>query len=67
MICLTLSLASLSGAVDGSVVTNITAIVWNEVMSFAPFGSESNSSSYLQWAIPLGGISVSRADTEYDS
>ncbi|EKM58381.1 uncharacterized protein PHACADRAFT_252655 [Phanerochaete carnosa HHB-10118-sp] len=46
------------GAVDGSVVTNITSIVWNEVMTFAPFASESNATSYLQWAIPLGGISV---------
>lgn len=46
------------GAVDGSVVDNITSIVWNEVMPFAPFGTESNTTSYLQWAIPLGGISV---------
>ncbi|GJE88752.1 A1 family peptidase [Phanerochaete sordida] len=46
------------GAVDGSVVENITSIVWNEVMPFAPFGTESNTTSYLQWTIPLGGISV---------
>lgn len=47
------------GAVDGSVVTNITLINWNEVVPFAPFtGSASNTSTYLQWVIPLGGILV---------
>lgn len=46
------------GAVDGSVVQNISEIQWSEVVPFSPFGSESNTSSYLQWAIPLTGISV---------
>jgi len=46
------------GAVDSSVVTNRSLITWNEVVPFAPFGSESNTSSYLQWAIRLSGISV---------
>ncbi|KIP08207.1 hypothetical protein PHLGIDRAFT_69749 [Phlebiopsis gigantea 11061_1 CR5-6] len=46
------------GAVDGSVVSNISSIVWNEVMPFAPFGSESNASSYLQWTIPMGNLTV---------
>ncbi|THH00207.1 hypothetical protein EW026_g2261 [Hermanssonia centrifuga] len=46
------------GAVDGSVVNNISLIEWNEVVPFAPFGSESNASSYLQWTIPLSGLSV---------
>ncbi|THH14213.1 hypothetical protein EW146_g6091 [Bondarzewia mesenterica] len=46
------------GAVDSSVVTNVTNIVWNQVVPFRPFGSESNTSSYLQWAIHLSNISV---------
>ncbi|KAG5221787.1 aspartic peptidase [Salix suchowensis] len=32
-------------------------ISWNPVVQFTPFASESNVSSYLQWAIPLGGFS----------
>ena len=39
-------------------VTNRSLIEFNEVVPFAPFGSESNSSSYLQWAIVLDEISV---------
>ncbi|KAK7690712.1 hypothetical protein QCA50_005811 [Cerrena zonata] len=46
------------GAVDGSVVTNMSLIEWNEVVSFAPFAAESNTSSYLQWSIPLSRISA---------
>ncbi|KAI8980194.1 acid protease [Trametes punicea] len=46
------------GAIDGSVVMNRTLIEWNEVVPFAPFGAESNTSSYLQWAVVLEGISV---------
>ncbi|KAI0077907.1 acid protease [Panus rudis PR-1116 ss-1] len=46
------------GAVDGSVVTNASLIDWNEVVPFAPFGSESNTTSYLQWTIPLSTIFV---------
>lgn len=46
------------GAIDGSVVTNRSLIEWNEVVPFAPFGAESNTSSYLQWVIPLLSISV---------
>lgn len=49
----------LLGAVDGSVVTNLSLIQWNEVVPFAPFlGSVSNTSSYLQWTIPLSGLAV---------
>ena len=48
-----------AGAVDGSIVTNISLINWNEVVPFSPFlGSASNTSNYLQWTVPLGGISV---------
>ncbi|KAI0690006.1 aspartic peptidase domain-containing protein [Cytidiella melzeri] len=47
------------GAVDGSVVTNLSLIQWNEVVPFAPsIGSASNTSSYLQWVIPLSSIQV---------
>ncbi|KAI0749774.1 acid protease [Daedaleopsis nitida] len=49
------------GAIDGSVVTDRSAIEWNEVVPFAPFlGSDSddNSSSYLQWTLVLDGFSV---------
>ncbi|KAI0833486.1 acid protease [Trametes gibbosa] len=46
------------GAIDGTVVTNRSLIEWNEVVPFAPFAAESNSSSYLQWALVLSGLSV---------
>ena len=49
-----------AGAVDGSVVTNLSQIEWNEVVPFAPrIGSTNNASSYLQWTVPLSGIQVS--------
>lgn len=48
-----------SGAIDGSVVANRSLIEFNEVVPFAPFqGSGSNTTSYLQWALVLEGISV---------
>lgn len=37
----------------------MSLIEWNEVVPFAPFAAESNTSSYLQWAIPLSRIAVS--------
>ncbi|EJF64945.1 acid protease [Dichomitus squalens LYAD-421 SS1] len=46
------------GAIDGSIVANRSLVELNEVVPFAPFGSQGNSSSYLQWAIVLDGISV---------
>ncbi|KAI0635942.1 acid protease [Trametes polyzona] len=46
------------GAIDGTVVMNRSLIEWNEVVPFSPFGSESNSSSYLQWSLVLEGVSV---------
>lgn len=45
------------GAIDGTVVTNVSRVVWNKVVEFSPFGSESNSSSYLQWVIPMSSFS----------
>jgi len=46
------------GAIDSSVVANVSQVGWNKVAQFPPFFAENNSSSYLQWAIPLTGISV---------
>jgi len=46
------------GAIDSSVVTNVSNIAWNPVTTFSPFNTESNTSSYLQWAIPLSGFAV---------
>ncbi|EIN09682.1 acid protease [Punctularia strigosozonata HHB-11173 SS5] len=46
------------GAVDSEIVTNASEVVWNEVAAFAPFGTERNTSGYLEWAIPLQGIAV---------
>ncbi|KAG6872671.1 hypothetical protein C0995_007780 [Termitomyces sp. Mi166 len=46
------------GAVDSSIVKNASLISWNQVIDFAPFGSESNSSSYLQWAIPISAVAI---------
>lgn len=48
------------GAVDGSVVKNTSLIAWSEVVPFAPFNTENNISSYLEWTIPLTGLSVSK-------
>ncbi|PFH52961.1 hypothetical protein AMATHDRAFT_73786 [Amanita thiersii Skay4041] len=47
-----------SGAIDSSVVKDALKINWNKVVQFAPFGTESNTSSYLHWAIPISGFSV---------
>jgi len=46
------------GAIDSSVVTNVSQVGWNKVAQFPPFSAENNISSYLQWTIPLSGISV---------
>jgi hypothetical protein len=46
------------GAIDSSVVSNVSQVGWNRVAQFPPFSTENNISSYLQWAIPLTGISV---------
>ncbi|KAJ7593038.1 acid protease [Mycena floridula] len=53
------STGSLSfGAIDGSIVKNVSNIGWNEVVEFAPFKNESKVASYLQWAIPMTAFSV---------
>lgn len=47
-----------SGAIDASVVTNASAIEWHKVVPFSPFNTESNTSSYLQWAIRMPQFGV---------
>jgi len=49
----------LVGAVDSTIVTNVSLIEWIEVIPFEPVGTASNVSSYLQWAIPISNITVS--------
>ncbi|KAJ3999464.1 aspartic peptidase domain-containing protein [Lentinula boryana] len=46
------------GALDSSVVTNLSNVEWNPVVDFSPFSNESSSSSYYQWAVPLTSLSV---------
>lgn len=46
------------GAIDVNVVQNVSAIEWHKVMPFSPFGSESNSSSYLVWAVRITEVGV---------
>lgn len=51
------------GAVDVSVVQNISQVVWNDVVPFSPFGTQTNTSGYLYWAIRISGFAVN--DTQY--
>ncbi|KAL6302374.1 acid protease [Sparassis latifolia] len=47
------------GAIDGTVVQNRSLIEWEEVVPFAPFANTTeNTTSYLQWAVVLSGLSV---------
>ncbi|KAJ7739758.1 acid protease [Mycena maculata] len=46
------------GAVDTTIVSNVSQIGWNKVVEFSPIGSESNTSSYLYWATPLSAFAV---------
>jgi len=46
------------GAIDSSIVKNVSNIGWNQVASFSPYNTESNTSSYLQWAIAISGFAV---------
>ncbi|KAF7327710.1 hypothetical protein MKEN_00350500 [Mycena kentingensis (nom. inval.)] len=46
------------GAIDADVVKDVSQIAWNPVVEFSPFGTESNSSSYLQWALPMDRFAV---------
>jgi len=46
------------GAVDSTVVSNISLIERMKVIPFELIGNRSNVSSYLQWAIPIANITV---------
>ncbi|KAJ7284955.1 aspartic peptidase A1 [Mycena rebaudengoi] len=46
------------GAIDTTIVANVSKIGWNKVVEFAPIGSESNTASYLHWATPLSAFAV---------
>ncbi|KAF7312300.1 hypothetical protein MIND_00243000 [Mycena indigotica] len=46
------------GAIDSHIVTNVSRIGWNPVVEFSPLGTESNTSSYLHWAIPMGQFAI---------
>ncbi|KAH9959623.1 aspartic peptidase domain-containing protein [Russula dissimulans] len=46
------------GAVDSTIVSNISLVEWMEVTPFEPIGNRSNVSSYLQWAIPITNITI---------
>jgi hypothetical protein len=46
------------GAVDATIVKNVSNIGWNEIVEFSPVGTESNVSSYLHWVTPLAAFSV---------
>ncbi|KIM56909.1 hypothetical protein SCLCIDRAFT_1219943 [Scleroderma citrinum Foug A] len=50
------------GAIDASVVQNVSGIVWNEVVPFSPIGTQSNTSGYLHWAIYMSQFSVNGTD-----
>ncbi|KAH7884705.1 acid protease [Phlebopus sp. FC_14] len=50
------------GAVDVSIVQDISEIVWNEVVPFSPIGAKSNTSGYFYWAIHMTSFAVNDSD-----
>ena len=46
------------GAVDSSVVKDMSAVGWNQVVEFAPAPGKGDESSYLEWAIPMPAFGV---------
>ncbi|KAL0575173.1 hypothetical protein V5O48_006795 [Marasmius crinis-equi] len=46
------------GAIDGTVVKNLSNVEWGEVVQFPPIGNENNQTSYWHWALPLQSVSV---------
>ncbi|KAI5989635.1 acid protease [Pisolithus orientalis] len=46
------------GAIDVSVVQNVSNIIWNEVVPFSPIGTQTNTSGYFYWSIYMTGFSV---------
>ncbi|KIJ50974.1 hypothetical protein M422DRAFT_244936 [Sphaerobolus stellatus SS14] len=57
------------GAIDNTVVTNTSLISWHDVVPFLPLPGDNvtDTSLYLQWAIPLAGIAINgtQADIKY--
>lgn len=48
----------LTGAIDVSVVQNLSQVVWNEVVPFSPVGTQTNTSGYFSWAIRMTSFAV---------
>ncbi|KAL1679441.1 aspartic peptidase domain-containing protein [Schizophyllum commune] len=46
------------GAVDSSVVKDMSQVGWNQVVEFAPAPGKGDESSYLEWAIPMPAFGV---------
>ncbi|KAG1906727.1 aspartic peptidase domain-containing protein [Suillus fuscotomentosus] len=46
------------GAIDVSVVQNVSQVVWNEVVSFSPIGTQTNISGYFYWVIRMSSFAV---------
>ncbi|KAF7330566.1 hypothetical protein MVEN_02496700 [Mycena venus] len=46
------------GAIDTTIVKNVSQIGWNAIVEFSPVGAESNTSSYLHWVTPLSSFAV---------
>lgn len=46
------------GAIDVSVVQNLSQVIWNEVVSFSPVGTQTNTSGYFFWAIRMSSFAV---------
>lgn len=46
------------GAIDVSVVQNVSQVVWNEVVPFSPVGAQTNTSGYFFWAIRMSSFAV---------
>lgn len=46
------------GAIDVSVVQNVSQVVWNEVVSFSPVSTQTNTSGYFYWAIRMSSFAV---------
>jgi len=46
------------GAIDTTIVKNVSKIGWNQVVEFSPVGAESNVSSYLHWVTPLSAFAI---------
>jgi len=46
------------GAIDTTIVKNVSKIGWNQIVEFSPIGAESNVSSYLHWVTPLSAFAV---------